>query len=75
MKEIYRKVIDRDIDDAVFEPGDNLIDSLLIDSLLALKMLILIEQEFSIIIEDDALAIELLNNINKACDYIQSRAS
>ena len=75
MKGIYRKVLDRDIDDAVFDPGDDLIHTLFIDSLLALQMLILMEQEFSIVIEDDALAIELLNDINKACNYILSVTS
>lgn len=75
LKDIYRKVLDRNIDDTIFEPGNHLIDSLLIDSLLALRMLILVEQEFSIVIEDDALAIELLDDINKACDYIMSEAS
>ena len=75
LKDIYRKVLDKNIDDIIFEPGDHLIDSLLIDSLLALRMLILVEQEFSIVIEDDALAIELLDDINKACDYIMSEVS
>ena len=75
LKDIYRKVLDRNIDDTIFEPGNHLIDSLLIDSLLALRMLILVEQEFSIVIEDDALAIELLDDINKACDYIMSEVS
>lgn len=75
MKNIYRKVLDKDINDTVFEPGDNLINTLFVDSLLALRMLIQIEQEFSIIIEDDALAIELLDNIDNACKYIMSEHS
>ena len=70
LRRIYEEVLDIVIDSADFASGEGLIEKLYIDSLLALKMLIRIEQDFTVLIEEDSLALELLDSSGAACAYI-----
>lgn len=67
---IYEEVLETQIEDKGI--NDGLIELFHIDSLIALKIIVRIEQEFGIIIEDDNLAIEMIDSIDKAVDYIIS---
>jgi acyl carrier protein len=51
--------------------GPGLLDQLHIDSLMALEIIVQIEQEFGVAIEDDDFAIEMLDSLSKAVDYIE----
>lgn len=51
--------------------GSSLYKQLRIDSLLALQIIVLIEKEFGIHIDDDQIAIEILESLDKASCYIE----
>lgn len=54
-------------------PQDNLFASLGIDSLLALELLVSIEQDFSISIADEDLNVDLLSSLSHLVDYIHMK--
>ena len=49
----------------------DLLQQLLIDSLMALQIIVLIERKFGIFIDDDDVALEILNSLDQATDYIK----
>lgn len=66
--DIYKKVLDIEIDENEFFKG-NLMKNLNIDSLIALQLIVEIEKNFHIVIEDDELAIKLLDSPSFFIDY------
>ena len=65
---IFQKVLDVEIDENVFRKG-NLIENLNIDSLIALQLFAEIEKEFHILIEEEELAIKLIDSPSFFVDY------
>lgn len=55
-------------------PDENLFASLGIDSLMALELLISIEQAFDIQIEDEDLSVDLLSSIGRLTDYVYEKS-
>lgn len=70
IRQIYSEVLETEIDINVFSEGTDLINKLHIDSLIALQIIVKIEKDFNVLIEDDNIAIELLDNIDKTVRYI-----
>lgn len=71
MRLIFCDVLGRDVTSADMGDGENLVEKLSIDSLMGLQLIIKIEQEFDVIIEDDELAIELVDSITKLQQFIE----
>ncbi len=70
IKKIYEAVLGRLLTGDELVDGESLLDRLLIDSLSSLQIIIKIEQEFNVIIEDDDVAIRLVDSIQLLIDYI-----
>lgn len=70
LKSIYEEVLGRTIEDAEIGDGEGITDKLFIDSLLGLQIIIKIEQNFHIVIEDDELAIRLVDSWGMLTEYI-----
>lgn len=66
--DIFKKVLDVQVDENEFFKG-NLIENLNIDSLIALQLIVEIEKTFHIVIEDDELAIKLIDSPSFFIDY------
>lgn len=75
MKEIQEKLITliKGIVHVDTIPMENLYDSLEIDSLVALEILVAIEQEFNIEINDEDLNVDLLSSIDTLTQYIVNK--
>ena len=71
---IFQKVLDVEIDENVFRKG-NLIENLNIDSLIALQLFAEIEKEFHILIEEEELAIKLIDSPSFFVDYYKKYQS
>lgn len=67
---IYKEVLERDISMDDLETG--LLEKFHIDSLIALQIVVKIEQFFGIIIEDDNVAIQMLDSLDKAVELIEN---
>lgn len=70
MRLIFCEVLGREINKDEMGDGENLVEKLSIDSLMGLQIIIKIEQEFNVIIEDDDLAIQLVDSGSKLQQYI-----
>ncbi|RKD30244.1 acyl carrier protein [Lacrimispora algidixylanolytica] len=66
--DIFKKVLDVQVDENGFFKG-NLIENLNIDSLIALQLIVEIEKTFHIVIEDDELAIKLIDSPSFFIEY------
>lgn len=71
MRLIFCDVLGREITNDEMGDGENLVGKLSIDSLMGLQLIIKIEQEFEVIIEDDELAIALVDSGSKLQQYIE----
>src|SRR5947209_3489617 len=71
LRRIVAQVSGTDLDPEAIPLEPGLLDRLHIDSLMALEIIVQIEQEFGVAIEDDDFAIEMLDSLNKAVDYIE----
>lgn len=69
LKEIYESILETPIDEKEFLKG-NLIEKFNIDSLIALQIIVKIEKSFCIIIEDDEVAIKIVDSPFFFCEYI-----
>ncbi len=69
--DIICEILEVEIIRSDLKGNENLIETYNIDSLIALQIIVKIEQKFNIIIEDDELAIELLESVDKAVSYIE----
>ena len=65
---VFKKVLDVQIDEFEFIKG-NLIENLNIDSLIALQLIVEIEKTYHIVIEDDELAIKIIDSPAFFIDY------
>ncbi len=72
LKQVFEEIMDRKITDEMISDGEELITKLSIDSLMGLQIIIKIEQVFDIIIEDDDLAITLVNSSSQLLQYIEN---
>jgi acyl carrier protein len=68
---IFRQVLGCEIAAADFQTDSGLIEKLHIDSLLGLQIIVKIEQKFNLIIEDDNFAIQMLNSLGQAAEFIE----
>ncbi|BCJ94845.1 hypothetical protein acsn021_24140 [Anaerocolumna cellulosilytica] len=68
---IYSQVLERELSMEDFGTTTGLLEKFHIDSLIALQIVVKIEQVFGIIIEDDNVAIEMLDSLDKAVDFIE----
>ncbi|HEY9062639.1 MAG TPA: phosphopantetheine-binding protein [Pseudobacteroides sp.] len=75
LREIFSAVLGREITEDSFKEGPGLTGRLHIDSLMGLQIIVKIEQKFGVIIEDDDFAIQMLDAIDKAIDFIESSIS
>lgn len=71
MRLIFCEVLGRKITNEDMGDGESLVNKLSIDSLMGLQLIIKIEQEFEVIIEDDELAIALVDSGSKLKQYIE----
>lgn len=71
MRLIFGEVLGREITNDEMSDGENLVGKFSIDSLMGLQLIIKIEQEFEVIIEDDELAIALVDSGSKLQQYIE----
>lgn len=71
MRLIFGEIIGREITGHEMGDGENLVEKLSIDSLMGLQIIIKIEQEFAVIIEDDEVAIALVDSGSKLQQYIE----
>jgi acyl carrier protein len=51
--------------------GPGLLDQLHIDSLIALQIIVQIEQQFNVTIDDDEFALEMLDSLDEAIAYVE----
>jgi len=72
--EIFQNILDVEISENEFLKG-NLIENLSIDSLIALQLITEIEKNFHIIIEEDELAIKLIDSPSYFIDYYKKYQS
>ncbi|PJI06511.1 MULTISPECIES: acyl carrier protein [Clostridium] len=69
---IYKEVTEKDIEEEKIQDG--LLEQLHIDSLIALQIIVKMEQDFKIVIEDDDVAIKMLDSIENATDFIMKNS-
>lgn len=67
---ILEEVIKHPVPKELLEQDENLIERYHIDSLVALQVIIKIEQEFSVLIEDDEEAIRMLQSPKEALRFL-----
>ncbi|MDE6252898.1 MAG: hypothetical protein K2M78_09740 [Lachnospiraceae bacterium] len=72
LSKIFEEVMEKPVPKELFENNVNLIERYHIDSLVALKIIVKIEQEFSVLIEDDEEAIQMLKSPQKTLNYLTS---
>lgn len=72
LSKIFEEVMEKPVPEELFENNENLIERYHIDSLVALKIIVKIEQEFSVLIEDDEEAIQMLKSPQKTINYLTS---
>ncbi len=53
--------------------GENVIERLKIDSLIALQLIITIEKAFSVVIDDDELAIQMIDNPSRLYEFVNKQ--
>ncbi|HHV28121.1 acyl carrier protein [Acetivibrio mesophilus] len=70
LHEIFSSVLERDIDFGELDVESGILEKFHIDSLIALQIIVRIEQDFGIVIEDDNVAVEILDSFNKAVEFI-----
>ena len=68
---IYSQVLKKEIKSEEFVPNISLLEKFHIDSLLALQIIVKVEQEFGIIIEDDEMALKMLDSIESFLEFIE----
>lgn len=66
--EVIKEVVK--LDTGLEIPTDNLFDSLEMDSLMAIELLVSVEQRFEIEIDDEDLNMDLLESLDSLLDYI-----
>ncbi len=71
LRKIFTEVLKREVTEEQLAAGSGLTDRLHIDSLMGLQIIVKIEQRFNVIIEDDNLAIKMLDSIERAMEFIQ----
>lgn len=67
---IFSEVLSREVSVNEFDSNFGLLESLHMDSLIALQIIVKIEQQFGVVIEDDDKALEMLNHIDQIVEYI-----
>ncbi len=70
LSKIFEEVLEQPVPKELLEADENLIERYHIDSLIALKIIVKIEQEFSVLIEDDEDAIRMLQSPRTAICYL-----
>jgi len=68
--EIFNNVLEKNIELSELEIDSGILEKFHIDSLIALQIIVRIEQDFGIVIEDDNVAIEILDSFYKAMKFI-----
>lgn len=69
---IYAEVLGKELQTE--DLTDGILEKYHIDSLIALKIIVKIEQIFDVVIDDDNVAIEMLDAIDKAVTFIQENS-
>lgn len=70
LSKIFEEVLEQPVPKELIEADENLIERYHIDSLLALKIIVRIEQEFFVLIEDDEEAIRMMQSPRTAIGYL-----
>jgi len=68
---IIAQALDTELTEKDIPTGPGLLEQLHIDSLIALQIIVQIEQQFNVTIDDDELALEMLDSLDKAVTYIE----
>lgn len=68
--DIYKTVLNTEIDKADMNLKEGLSEKLNIDSLMGLQIIVKMEQVFNILIDDDNKAIELIDSPSNSVDFI-----
>jgi acyl carrier protein len=68
---IIAQVLGKDMTPEKIPRGPGLLEQLYIDSLMALQIIVLIEQQFGIVIEDDDFVLEMLDALDRTVAYIE----
>ena len=66
--DVIKEVVKLDTEAEV--PADNLFESLAMDSLMAIELLVSVEQRFEIEIDDEDLNVDLLKSLDNLLNYI-----
>ena len=70
LSKIFEEVLEQSVPKELFEEDEDLAELYHIDSLVALKIIVKIEQEFSVLIEDDEEAIRMIQSPKEALRYL-----
>ena len=73
VRDVVRRALRKDADFPI--PDDSIVEKLGLDSIQAMEILIWIEDEFAIVIEDEALSPELVDSIAAMVRYIEARTT
>ncbi|HEU5469381.1 MAG TPA: phosphopantetheine-binding protein [Actinophytocola sp.] len=76
-KDRLRKVLVESLDlqrDPATIPDTNLVNELGLDSINTIEFLIWVESEFSIEIADEDLSVDLIDDLGKLAEYVESRS-
>lgn len=74
IKEKIRKFLSRFVGDRVFEDTDNIFEKGLVNSLFAMQLVVFIENDFSIIIQNEDLELDNFKDVNSICALIESKS-
>lgn len=73
VKEIITKCLE--LTEISVDDDDNIIDELSINSIYAIGIFLMVEDEFHIQIDDEDLGVELISSINNLSSYIEKKKS
>ncbi|MEK4259615.1 MULTISPECIES: acyl carrier protein [Paenibacillus] len=71
---IFSEVLSKEVTMEELDAQADLLEAFHMDSLIALQIIVKIEQQLGIVIEDDDLALELLNDTGKLMAYIEGQS-
>ncbi len=70
LRDIIAQILGTEVPLEHIRRGPGLLEQLHIDSLVALRIIVRIEQDFNVTIDDDEFALEMLDSLDKVAEYI-----
>lgn len=72
LRELYEQALHHPVQIEDLQ-GENVIERQKIDSLIALQLIIAIEKAFSVVIDDDELAIQMIDNPSRLYEFVNNQ--